>query len=167
LYARAFTLDLTYHHILASQWTNHTYVSNATICLAEAHSTCLCVIYVVHSKITFATFVDVSLFNTFFQFTNSRIISRPILLLRTLYINKSTNSNTPLRKRGLLIAESQHFHHCYLLAIFSIIPIPILRTLAQPLRRSVSTVHTPCPKRKKKADTNHELRTTNHGRTKT
>jgi len=85
---------------------------------------------IVHSKIAFVTFVDVSLFNTFFHFTNSRIICRPILLLRTLYINKSTISSTPLRKQGFLVAESQHFHHCHLLAIFSIIPIPILRILA-------------------------------------
>ena len=90
---------------------------------------------IVHSKITFIPFLDVSLFNTFFQFTNSRIISRPIKLLRT---PKTLVPVPPFENEGSLIAESQHFHHCHLLAIFSI-TIPILRILAQPLRRSVST----------------------------
>ena len=39
---------------------------------------------------------------------------------------------------AFFITESQHFHHCHLLAIFSI-PITILRILAQPLRRSIIT----------------------------
>ena len=53
----------------------------------KAHSRCLRGI--LDSKITFKPFVDVSSFNTSLRFTNSKLISRPLLLLRALFNNNN------------------------------------------------------------------------------
>ena len=89
-------LSLQASHIIASQSNNNRYVSNATGCLAKAHSRCLNGI--LHSKITFKLFVDVSSFNTFLRFTNSRIISGPLLLLRVLFNNNNALFQQPAQK---------------------------------------------------------------------
>jgi len=96
------------------------------------HSRCLCVIY-------------------FTLKWPIRTICRRLVIQYLLSIHESQQASPPVSQtttffpvsrfenEGFFITESQYFHHCHLPTIFSIpIPIPILRILAQPLRRSVS-----------------------------
>ena len=85
---------------------------------------------------------DCTIYSALLQLPYTRIISRPLL---SFFVISSTTTTIffPIARfeiESFFLTASRHFfHHCHLITNNPLIPILILRILAQPLWRSVST----------------------------
>ena len=87
---------------------------------------------------------DCTIYSAFLQLPYTRIISRPLL---SFFVISSTTTTIffPIARfeiESFFLTASRHFfHHCHLITNNPLIPILILRILAQPLWRSVSLLY--------------------------